>query len=323
MEENNRLIKVAVLRGGISPEYDVSLEAGKHVLENLDKNKYDALDILVDKNGLWHLKGVAIEPNILFNNIDIVFNTLYGDFGEDGKIQRLLETFAVPYVGSSVLPSAISLNKKLLKEFLSKSEDFELPIGFTINKGEDSGKTTIEAFRSVPNPWIIKTVSGGSSLGLSLAKDFQGLVHGIEEALKYSDTALVEEYVSGRELFCGIVPGLRGEEQYLLPIFEIFKKGEYLDYQSKVEGLFDIEISKLPIKQKEKITNIVHNLSKELNLTSYAEFKFVLAPKGLYLVEINSLPKLTSQSSFIKALDFVGVKQEEFLGHLIDGSLEG
>ena len=113
-------IKVAVLRGGPGVESEVSMKSGKNVLENLS-DKYIPIDVFVSKDKTWFVDGVEITPEKIFRNSDVVFNALHGEYGEDGKVQQLMDQFGVKYTGSKALSSALGMNKVLSKEIFEKN----------------------------------------------------------------------------------------------------------------------------------------------------------------------------------------------------------
>ena len=118
--------KVGVLRGGPSSEYEVSLKTGKSVIDNL-ADRYEVLDIFIDKEGTWHYLGAPITPEKVFKKVDVIFNALHGAYGEDGTVQKLLDTFGVPYTGSTALASAVGMNKVLSKQ-IYKNNKLKTPI---------------------------------------------------------------------------------------------------------------------------------------------------------------------------------------------------
>src|ERR1035437_4927899 len=141
-------IKVAVLRGGPGVENEVSMKTGKNVMENLS-DKYIPMDVFIAKDKSWYLDGVAIAPEKVFKNTDVVFNALHGEYGEDGKIQQLLDQFGVKYTGSKALASAIGMNKILAKEIFVKNK-IKTPVYKAVRKGEDITKISHNLFKTFP-----------------------------------------------------------------------------------------------------------------------------------------------------------------------------
>ena len=130
-------IRVGVLRGGPSLEHEVSLKTGESVLRNLPE-KYSAKDIFISKDGEWHLDGRPVHHERIFRHIDVIFNALHGEYGEDGKVQQLLEAFGVPYTGSGVMASALGMNKILARRAF-KGAGLKVPSGFEIVLENENG----------------------------------------------------------------------------------------------------------------------------------------------------------------------------------------
>ncbi|MDE1988790.1 MAG: D-alanine--D-alanine ligase, partial [Patescibacteria group bacterium] len=222
-------IRVGVLRGGPSSEYEVSLKTGGNVLKNLPE-KYSPVDIFIDKSGVWHIQGIPHKPHESFKKVDAVFNALHGEYGEDGTVQKILDTFSVPYTGSKALASALGMNKALAKNIF-KSHGIKTPYFTVESKDKDVGEIAIKLFNSFPMPAVVKPIASGSSVGVSIAYTFQGLKDALLKAFEYSDKALIEEYVKGREATCGVVDDFRGKDIYSLLPIEIIKpeKSEFFD----------------------------------------------------------------------------------------------
>lgn len=311
--------KVGVLRGGPSNEYDVSLKTGQTVLEHLPEDQYDARDIYIDQAGTWHLRGLPVEPVRTLENVDCVFNALHGSYGEDGTVQQLLDTFNVPYTGSRALASALSMNKLLTKE---RVEELGIPLAKHITMSRDiiEPEQVHDLFRSFPQPTVIKPVSSGSSVGVTLATTYQQFRDGLIDALEHADTVMVEEYIRGREATCGIVDGFRNVDFYALPPIEIVPTGErtFFDYDAKYAGESDeICPSTFPSDIKEMLGDYARRIHEHLDLRHYSRADFIVGKDKIYFLEVNTLPGLTPQSLVPKAVAAVGSTLPEFLDHLI------
>ncbi|MEI6494965.1 MAG: D-alanine--D-alanine ligase, partial [bacterium] len=173
-------IRVGVLRGGPSHEYDVSLKTGNSVLRGLSSD-YKKHDILVDKTGLWHINGVPTVPQQLNNQVDVIINAMHGEYGEDGKVQNILDQVGIPYTGSGHMASSLGMNKVLAKEIFAQN-NIKTPRGLIVAQDLDSETAAREIFNRLSPPWIIKPVSGGSSVGLYLAKTYYQLIDLITQA---------------------------------------------------------------------------------------------------------------------------------------------
>ncbi len=317
-------IKVAVLRGGPGVESEVSMKSGKNILENLPE-KYIPMDVFVSKDRSWYLDGVSIQPEKLFRNVDVVFNAMHGEYGEDGKVQQLMDKFGVKYTGSKTLASAIGINKVLAKEIFIKA-GLKTPIYKVFKKNENINNIDQAIFKTFPMPAIVKPGGSGSSVGVSLVKTLKEIFPAIEKAMKFSDFVIVEEFIKGKEATCGVVERFRKEEIYpLLPI-EIIqpKEFEFFGYEAKYSGKSS-EICPGNFSEKEKI--MLQKMSVEahrlLGLRHYSRSDFIVSPKrGVYILEVNTLPGLTKESLLPKSLEAVGCSFAHFLDHVITLALE-
>jgi len=320
--DSNTHIRVGVMRGGRGHEYEVSLKTGGSVLEHLP-SKYKGYDILITKDGTWHLEGVPVTVGELGNRVDVVFNALHGEYGEDGKVQRDLSALTIPFTGSGVYASAIAMNKLLSKSHL-KEAPFKIPLSLVVHRGEDIYKRAVELFRSFPQPCVIKPISGGSSVGVSIARSFQELLVALEEGLQTADTVLVEEYIKGREATVGIIDAYRGAEHYALPVIEIRipEKHDFFNYEAKYsEELDHVCPGNFTKEEKRALEEAAQFAHKTLALKHYSRSDFIVSPRGIYFLEANTLPGLTSVSLFPKALKAVGANLSEFIDHVLARAL--
>jgi D-alanine-D-alanine ligase len=318
-------IKVAVLRGGPSSEYEVSLKTGKNVIDNLP-DKYIPTDVFISKDGSWHIDGVPTTPYKVFQNVNVVFNALHGEYGEDGKVQQLLEKFNVKYTGSKTLASALGMNKILAKEIFIKA-GIKTPIYKVFNKKENIKNEALSIFKSFPIPAIVKPNGSGSSMGVSIIKKLDDVVPSIEEAFKYSDTVIMEEFIEGKEATCGVIEKFRGEEFYTLFPVEITHPKEYkfFNFEAKYSGKSkEICPGNFSKNESEMVQKMAIEAHRVLNLKHYSRSDFIVSPKrGIYILEVNTLPGLTKESLLPKSLEAIGCSMSEFLDHILTLALEG
>lgn len=311
--------RVAVLRGGPGHEYEVSLQTGESVLRHLPDH-YEARDILVSKDGTWHYVGLPFSPREIGRHADVVFNAMHGEYGEDGQVQRLLDATAVPYTGSGAYASAVGMNKEIAKDIFRQA-GLRVPFGKLVRRTDGAPATLAKKiFELVSPPWIIKPADRGSSVGLYLAKTFTELVVRLEECFKYSDRVIVEEYIKGREATVGVLEQFRDQEHYALPPIEIRRPGgaDIWTYNDKYNGATE-EICPGNFSQEEKreLEYLARTAHRALGLRHYSRSDFIISPRGIYLLETNSLPGLTSESLLPKALAAVGCNYPDFLDHLV------
>ncbi|TSC67180.1 MAG: D-alanine-D-alanine ligase, partial [Parcubacteria group bacterium Gr01-1014_72] len=289
---------------------------------------FRSTDIFIDRGGVWHVGGIRREPDKALRDVDVVFNALHGEWGEDGGVQEVLEQFAVPYTGSRVLASRLAMNKALAKSFLAR-EGIKTPLHRVIEKIEKSvgGYDAHELFRSIPQPSVVKPLALGSSVGVSIAFDYFGFADALARAFEVSDTVLVEEYIKGREATCAVVDGFRGEERYALPPIEIVppEDKQFFDYEAKYGGrTLEICPGNFSPEEREQLTHLASVAHRALGLRHYSRSDFILHPRrGIYFLEANTLPGLTTESLLPKAVAAVGSSLPEFLDHVLTLALEG
>lgn len=321
-------VRVGVLRGGISPEYDVSLKTGGAVLRHLPKEKYHPVDVLLTKEGEWNVNGVPADIPTLAKKVDIVFNALHGEYGEDGKVQRLFDNFSIPYTGSGALSSAIGMNKALSKESYKRAglctaphiviegarirEDVHIPHAFQ--------KLVFDILERIPVPFVAKPVCGGSSVGTHIVREDMELPDVLLKLALHDWDIMFESFVAGREATCGVVDNFRGEEHYTLLPIEIrpIASRPFFDYEAKYGGGSE-EICPGNFSRQESrvIQNMARLAHKTLGLRHYSRSDFIVTPRGIYILETNTLPGLTEQSLIPKSLHAVGSTLPEFLDHVL------
>ena len=308
-------ISVGVLRGGPSSEYEVSLESGATVLAELDRSKYEPKDIFISRNGEWHVHGMPMSPERALRHIDVVFNAMHGEYGEDGTVQRLLDTFGVPYTGSEAMASAVAFNKQRTKDIVEKL-GVRVPRGIVVEPTADHERQVIEVFRTFGVPAMVKPLIGGSSVGMTLARDFEALSSGFSHAFEVSPKILVEEYIKGREATAGVIDSFRGHDIYpLLPIEIILPAASsFFDYDAKYKRDDTKYICPGGFSSQEKslIQQIAQKVHRVLGLRHYSQSDFIISPRGIYFLEVNSLP-----SPWPEALEAIGTKLSDFFDHLI------
>ncbi len=252
----NQKIRVVLLFGGKSVEHEISLQSARNVFEAVDQTKYEVILVGIDRDGLWHLCTPAVfrgkerfkegdrvvfiphpERGQLFNisegrslgPVDVVFPLLHGTFGEDGTVQGMLKILNVPFVGSSVLGSALAMNKEASKRLLKEAG---IPVVRFI--GCTAGEKTTLSFREVADslglPFFVKPANLGSSVGISKVKNEKEFWSALENAFQYDHHILIEEYIEGQEIECSVL----GNDEPIASIpGEIIPQHEFYSYEAK------------------------------------------------------------------------------------------
>jgi D-alanine-D-alanine ligase len=288
-------IRVAVLRGGPSHAYDDSLKTGSHILSILrELPEYDPVDIFIDRNGLWHERGLPGEPHKILQDSHVVWNALHGPYGEDGEVQRLLERLQVPFTGSSTLASAFSTNKDLSKN-LYKRHSLLTPDYSLVSEEDFNDERLIKIFRRHLHPVIVKPATGVRGLGVRLARTFSELKEAVKRTFEHSPKVLVEEYVRGSISSCTVIEQAKGERLYaLIP-----------------SGRHPTEIN----KQIEEMAKRAHEV---LGQRHYSSSDFIVSPRGkVYILETNSLPVLHEDSHHHYSLLATGWRPHDFADHCL------
>ncbi len=319
--------RVGVLRGGPSNEYQISLNSGAAVLDALRKHhaeRYAANDIFIDRKGNWHVDGLPMKPESVINQVDIVFNALHGTYGEDGKVQSLLEYHGKPFTGSGSLSSAVGMNK-ILSKGVFKTHGLKTPMFIEYSADrirKEADLITRELFNEFHMPAIVKPARSGSSVGVTMVKYYDELPSALLEAAKHDDIVMVEEFIPGIEATCAVVEGFRDQELYALPPIEIRSANSFFDYEAKYAGKsLEIVPATFADKIKFAIEDMAKKIHRALGLRHYSRSDFIIHPRrGIYVLEVNTLPGLTEESLLPKALRAVGSDTHEFIGHVLEMS---
>lgn len=303
--------KIGLIYGGKSFEHDVSIKSKNSFINNINK-KYDVSEIYVDKDGNWYKDGKLLENIIEYlKELDIVFPLIHGNIGEDGKLQGLLETFNIKYVGSNTISSALAMDKGFCKTILDKYNIKQVPY-IIVNK-KSKIKEIIEKFTF---PVIIKPANGGSSIGISVANNTNELIKALSNAFKYDKKVIVEKFIKARELEVGIITN---NGIITSSVGEIKSNGFY-DYEAKyiknTEVIVDTNLKKETIL---KIKETARNVFKILECNDFARCDFLYDETNdeLYFNEINTIPGFTEISMFPKLFIHDGYTYTEILDILI------
>ena len=330
-------MKVVVLAGGTSTERDVSLVSGSMIYKALKKNGHQAIlidvylgytgetDGIFEQDKDWAEQiGLVSEtrsdlaavkamrkdggksffgPNVLdiCQQADVVFMALHGANGEDGKIQACFELMGIPYTGTDFVSAAMSMDKGITKD-LFKAYDIPTPKGFRMKEGD---KTDVIA--ECGFPCIVKASCGGSSVGVTIARNEEEYAGAVKEAFRYDSEAVVEQYITGREFSVGVIDGKA------LPIIEIAPKQGFYDYKNKYQAGSTVETcpAALSAEKTQEMQKIAEKVFGILRLKHYARMDFMMNEKGdIFCLEANTLPGMTPTSLLPQEAAATGVDFE-------------
>jgi D-alanine-D-alanine ligase len=332
-----RRLRIALVAGGRSSEHEISLASARSVLEALDPDEYDVTTIAIGRDGRWELEagssGRALvsgtEPGpaetlpvpaeskevaATMGEVDVVLPILHGPFGEDGTVQGLLELAGVPYIGAGVAASAVCMDKDFTKKVLRESG---IPVAphHTLREGD-------ELQNPFGYPVFVKPARLGSSVGITKAHDEDELRAAVELARRHDDKVLVEEFVAGTEVECGI---LGNRTPIASVVGEIVPHNEWYDYAAKYdEGGSDIIV---PARIEDATAKRVQELAVDSFIATECEgmarIDFFVRRDGEVVVnEINTIPGFTATSVYARLFEASGVSYPELLQRLIDLALE-
>lgn len=246
---------------------------------------------------------------------DVVIVALHGPWGEDGRIQGMLDILGLPYTGSGVLASSLAMDKVMAKKILAL-EGLDVPLGVAVGRADDP------AARSVPLPAFVKPVQQGSSLGSAIVEDAGALEAAIAEALRYDDRALVEERLAGRELTVAVIGN---DELQALPVIEIVTEHAFFDYGAKYDAGESEELCPAPIPEDaaRRAQEIAVRAHRALGCRGMSRTDLIWGADGrMAVLEVNTIPGMTANSLLPKAARAAGISFERLLERLIGWALE-
>lgn len=300
--------KIAVLSGGLSSEAEVSRRSGKGCYEALKRLGYTNVELIeVDTNIAQKLKE---------GNYDYAYNALHGKYGEDGCIQGILETLQIPYTGCGVMASAVCMNKEYTKRILSTCPDIPLIKSAFVKKGEDVKEKT----KDLKYPLITKPVSEGSSFGMTKVNTPDELEKAYQDAIKYNDDVLIEEYLVG---ICATVGILEGEDGlFATEILELRPKNEWYDYEAKytkgmTEFILPAELSEEMTKQVKEIAIKAFDIA---GCKGVSRVDFLIVNNIPYVLEINTSPGMTETSDLPAQANAMGINYDNLVQIILNGA---
>ena len=370
-------IRVGILCGGKSAEHEISLLSARNVAAAIDREKFDVVMIGIDKSGRWLMPDQAqflldeadasqvrlnagggkavsmfpqgggkmspVSPGAVAGAVDVVFPVLHGPFGEDGTVQGLLKLANVPFVGPSVLGSAVAMDKDVAKRLL---RDAGIPIAkfITLRKpsedaghkggqngegrggegGSDRSYSDFEhAKAELGMPVFIKPANLGSSVGVSKAKDRASFEAAVADAFQYDTKILIEEFVKGREVECAVLGNERPKASVL---GEVTPKQEFYSYEAKYldEDGADLEVpAKVPMDVMKRAQKLAVRTFETLECEGMARVDFFLKEDGELVVnEVNTIPGFTKISMYPRLWEATGVQYSDLITMLIELAVE-
>ena len=298
-------MKVGVIMGGISSEREISLKSGKSIIENIDKNKYEVIPVVIDEK-------VDIINKV--KDLDFALLALHGKFGEDGTVQSVLQTLDIPYSGCGPLTSALCMDKDLTKTVL-EANGIRTARWLNVKSVEEIDYDAIE---KMGYPVFIKPTNGGSSVATFKIYDKEKVQEAVEEGLKWDTEVMIEEFIDGNEITCPVF------DNKLFPVIAIKPKSDFFDYTQKYsENGADEVLVELEEDLYKEVKEMALKTYKALKCEVYSRIDMIVNKEGTpYILEVNTLPGMTAASLFPKSAKGEGYSFSEFLDLIIETSLK-
>lgn len=319
---------IALVAGGFTGEYEVSVNSAKNIIANLDPRRYSVYTILINRNS-WHYeqddKKTEVDKNdfsITLNGekikFDFAFITIHGTPGEDGKLQGYLDMLGIPYNTCDTTTSAITMNKAYAKAIVDGIHGLHTARSMRLFERDMHDVAIIAA--ALKFPLFIKPNNGGSSVGMSKVHNPAGLPEALQKAFHEDEQVLVEEFIKGREFSIGIAR--LGGKIVVLPPTEIISSKEFFDYEAKYSPGISKEITPadLTAGQQSQITEIVTEVYLRFNCKGMVRVDFILeeTTNNFYFIEINTTPGQSAVSLIPQQVRAAKMNLTDFYGTLIE-----
>lgn len=320
-------LNIALLAGGNSSERDIALASAKQVSDAFDHTKYNVFLIDV-KDTAWLHEGVDGEIiqvdktdfSLHTGNskvvLDYAFIVIHGTPGEDGKLQGYLEMMGIPYSTSGFVSSVATFDKTLCKRIVSEIEGVTLAREILLRRGDVVNPEEIVAKLGLPV--FIKPNASGSSCGVTKVKQIADIVPAVTNAFTEGDAVLIEEFIEGREFGCGVL--MTSKEIVTFPVTEIISHKEFFDYEAKYTAGMSDEITPadIPVQLSERLQHLGASAAKACNCRGLIRADFIVTPDGrIYMIEINTVPGMSSGSIVPKQIVAAGVTMTQVIDTII------
>ncbi len=306
-------MRVGVLMGGWSPEKKISLMSGKNVLEGLRKAGVKAVPVVLTKADKNEKR---LEKRIKAGKFKAVFIALHGTFGEDGQVQALLDKWGIPYTGSGALACGLAMHKGCSKLVF---ESKRIPGASWQALHRETGKTNGVREVKIALPVVVKPADTGSAIGVTIVRKREKLAGAIALAFRYSQWAIIEKFVKGVEVTAGILG------QKTLPLVEIVPKNEFYDFDAKyTPGRSQHLIpARIPKAKERRVKSLALQAGEALGCEGFYRVDLIVPAKGEpQVLEVNTVPGMTSTSLFPEAAKAAGVTFPKLLRTLVEMALE-
>lgn len=320
--------EIAILTGGDSAEYEISLQSAHVVLNNLNSKKYNGTLIHI-KDGNWtaiidgkHIQinknNFTIELNSSTLRFDYVFMSLHGPPAENGDLQPYFDNIKLPYSSCNSKVSSLTFNKLRCNEKLSQL-GFKCAKSIHLRKGDKIENKKIN--ETIGFPCFIKPNQSGSSFGVSKIYTEDEIENAIENALKHDNIVLIEQFIDGTEVSCGV--GIIDYNITAFPVTEIVSQNDFFDFDAKYKGLSEeITPARISESNRVKIQKITEEVYLKMDLKGICRIDFIIKDKTPYIIEINTIPGLSEESIIPKQAKELGISLTQLFDNCIESTIK-
>lgn len=298
-------MKIGVVMGGISSEREISLQSGNSIVENIDKNKYEVIPVVIDK------KEDIIEK---VKGIDFALLALHGQFGEDGTVQAVLQTLGIPYSGCGPLSSAACMDKDVTKSLL-KSAGIRTAPWINVKSVDE---INYEAIKEMGYPVVVKPTHGGSSVATFIIKEESGILEAVKAGFEWDTEVMIEKFIKGDEITCPIF------DNEMFPVIAIKPNAEFFDFTAKyADGGAEEVVVNLEESLHKEVEKMALETYRALKCSVYSRVDMIITEEGVpYILEVNTLPGMTKNSLFPKSAAGKNISFSGLLDMIIQQSLK-
>lgn len=320
--------KVAIIMGGYSSEYQISLKSGNVVYQFLDKSKYTGYRIHIFKEKWVYVDDNDNEFPINKNdfsvevagekiNFDVVFNAIHGTPGEDGLMQAYFELLGIPQSSCDYYQAALTFNKRDLLSVL-KPYGIKTATSYYLNLGDSINEADI--LKTVGLPCFVKPNKSGSSFGISKVKTAEELLPAIENAYKEDNEIIIESFLDGTEVSVGVI-NYKGKTT-VLPITEIVSENDFFDYEAKYLGKSqEITPARISAEMTEKVSAVAKKAYEVLKMTGFSRSEFIIVNGEPHMLEMNTIPGLTTESLIPQQAKEAGISLTDLFTNALELAL--
>ena len=323
--------QIALVAGGYSGEYEVSLKSADGLYSFIDRTRYDLHRVLLTREA-WSVlladgSQVPIDRNDFSYrtpdgrqvHFDLAYITIHGTPGEDGRLQGYFDMIGLPYSSCGTLASALTFNKYTCTQFL-RSQGLRVADAIRLRRGEQVSEDTV--VKSLGLPVFVKPNAGGSSLGTTKVKVADKIEEAVQQALTCDDEVIIERFVAGTEVTCGCYQA--NGRMTLLPLTEVVTSNDFFDFDAKYNGqVSEITPARISDEMTRWVQNLTQNIYRLIGAKGIIRVDFILPPDGSepVVLEVNTTPGMTTTSFIPQQIRAAGLQISEVMTEIIENEL--